>query len=186
MLVIARLPRIYPPGHTQLVVLEAKSLHVEARITLRGFFTVDAIAPTGRWLYLTHYLSFSNGAQYEVRAYDLVDRHLLPRPIVDPRHPREKMLGIALTRTMSADGRWAYTLYQSFRGPPFIHALDTAARRAFCVDLPMLNGVVGSPRLVVTSATTLSVISNGAPVALLDTRTLVVHAPLAAKPTRKA
>jgi hypothetical protein len=185
-LVIAGLPHIYPPERTQLVVLDAKSLHVGARITLPGFFSVDAIDPTGRWLYLTDYLSSSNGIQYEVRAYDLVSRRLLARPIVDPRHPREKMLGIPLTRTMGGDGRWVYTLYQSFQGAPFIHALDTGGRRAFCVDLPMLKEVGGaSARLILMSATALGVVSNGKVVALMDTRTLAVHLPLPAKPIPK-
>jgi hypothetical protein len=36
---------------------------------------------------------------------------------------------------MSADGRWAYTLYDGAGATPFVHALDTVARSAHCIDL---------------------------------------------------
>jgi len=121
---------------TQLVVLNTSPLGKRASIVLNGAYLVDAISPDGRWLYLIHYRSLNNISDYEVRAYDLVRGQLLPKPIVDPREPDEKMTGLPVTRTMSPDGRWAYTLYFRGGGAPFIHALDTAAGRAFCVDLP--------------------------------------------------
>jgi hypothetical protein len=34
-------------------------------------------------------------------------------------------------------GRWAYTLYAREQHEPFVHALDTARREAFCIDLPL-------------------------------------------------
>ena len=37
---------------------------------------------------------------------------------------------------LSTSGAWAYTLYAKPNGTGFVHALDTAGRRAFCVDLP--------------------------------------------------
>ena len=46
------------------------------------------------------------------------------------------MNGSPWTRVRSANGVWAYTLYAKPNGTGFIHALDTAGRRAFCVDLP--------------------------------------------------
>jgi hypothetical protein len=187
-LVLAGLTNAYPPARTQLLVLNAQSLAVDGRIALPGFFTVDAISPAGTWLYLTHYLPGPNGIQYQVRAYDLVHRQLLAKPIVDPRHPDEKMQGIPLARIMSADGRWAYTLYQGFSGAPFIHALDTAGLRAFCIDLPTLARVdLSSARLVLSSATTLRVVESGSPLALLNTRTLALqslHAARAAEGSR--
>lgn len=50
------------------------------------------------------------------------------------------MQGVPLTRAMSADGRFAYTLYERPTAPPFIHALDTARGTAACIDLPSLAG----------------------------------------------
>jgi len=41
----------YPVARTRLVVLDARHLRARARIALPGYFAVDAISPTGRWLY---------------------------------------------------------------------------------------------------------------------------------------
>lgn len=40
------------PRQTGLVVLNARLLVTRARIVLPGYYVVDAISPTGRWLYL--------------------------------------------------------------------------------------------------------------------------------------
>jgi len=165
---------------TQLVVLNTSPLGKRASIVLNGAYLVDAISPDGRWLYLIHYRSLNNISDYEVRAYDLVRGQLLPKPIVDPREPDEKMTGLPVTRTMSPDGRWAYTLYFRGGGAPFIHALDTAAGRAFCVDLPAnLAGISNNDpfnlRLKLMSATALSILYYGKAVAAMDTRTFAVR-----------
>jgi hypothetical protein len=175
----------YPVRRTRLAVLDARSLTVRARIALRGFFTVDAISPAGRRLYLIHYVSSQNGTRYEVRAYDLTRRILLRRPVVDPREPDEAMQGIPVTRAVSADGRWAYTLYSRGDAAPFIHALDTAAGAAVCVDLPgSLALTVSQDRLaLLNGGRTLAVSGPDATLALLDTRTMRVRAPAAARPT---
>ena len=47
------------------------------------------------------------------------------------------MTGQPVTRV--EPGAWAYTLYSRTGKRPFVHALDTAHRRAFCVDLPWRN-----------------------------------------------
>jgi hypothetical protein len=147
-LVLERLASASQPKRTTLAVLNARTLRVRTHITLPGYFTVDAVSPEGRWLYLTHYRSFSNIYRYEVLAYDLAARRLLTTPIVDPREPDEKMQGVPLTRAVSPDGRWAYTLYERGTAAPFIHALDTVGRRAFCIDLPKrLTKLIGLARL---------------------------------------
>jgi hypothetical protein len=166
---------------TDLVVLDARRMRERLRIALRGFFSVDAISPDGRWLYLTHYLSRTNFAEYEVRAYDVRSRRLLARPLVDPRDRGEKMQGLPVTRAMSADGRWAYTLYGA-NTTPFVHALDTAHRRAFCVDVPMLNADTAMTAQLSVGDGALRVDVDGAPVALVDTATLAVRRPLLAGP----
>jgi hypothetical protein len=139
-LVLAEVLDRFPVRRTRLIVLDALRLRVLRRITLRGYYTVDAIAPDGRSLYLIRYLR-QDGTRYEVRAYDVAVHRLRPAPVVDPREPGEKMAGLPLTRAMTADGRFAYTLYQRPEGPPFIHVLDTARGTAACVDLPALAGV---------------------------------------------
>jgi hypothetical protein len=138
-LVLAQIPNRFPVRRTRLAVLDARRLRVARRITLPGFYTVDAIAPDGRSLYLIRYLR-QDGTRYEVRAYDIAARRLVPAPVVDPEEPGEKMQGFPLTRATSLDGRFAYTLYQRPEGPPFVHALDTARGTAACIDLPTLAG----------------------------------------------
>ena len=161
---------------TQLVVLDGVRLRERARFVLPGYSSVDAISPTGRWLYLIHYKS-TNLTNYEVRAYDVKHRRLLANPVVDPRAPGEKMQGLPATRAMSADGRWAYTLYGGNR-TPFVHALDTETRAAFCVDVPILGANAAmSAKLALGLGPALRIEENGTPVALIDIRTFVVSRP---------
>jgi MYXO-CTERM domain-containing protein len=167
--------------NTRLLSLDARSLRPRAQIVLPGHMTVDAISPDGRWLYLIRYRSVRNN-RYDVLAYDLARRHLLPTPIVDPREPDEKMQGFPLTRTVSADGRWAYTLYANPEGEPFIHALDTERRTAACIDLDDLTTEDASDARLVLAGGTLRVEGTAAPLALVDTRTFAVRDPAAKAP----
>jgi hypothetical protein len=137
-LVLAEVAARFPVRRTRLLVLDARRLRVVRRITLPGYVTVDAISPDGRALYLLRYPG-QDGVHYEVRAYDLVRGRLVRGPVVDPREADEKMQGVPMTRAMSADGRFAYTLYVRPTGAPFIHALDTAGGTAACIDLPTLT-----------------------------------------------
>jgi hypothetical protein len=181
-LVLSELSRRYPPRRTRLVVLDVRryNARVRDRVSLPGFFTVDAISPDGRRLYLIHYTHGNDLLRYEVRAYDLPRHRLLAKPIVDPREPDEKMLGTPVTRVMSRDGRWAYTLYARPQDAPFIHALDTRAGTAACIDLDgvaasdattlRLTPPAGGRPLVVATA-------SGHPVKLVDPRTFAVSDP---------
>ncbi len=171
----------YPVLRTHLVVLDALHLRTRARIALPGWFTVDAISPTGRWLYLIHYPSANDTTRYEVRAYDLVERRLVVKPVIDPREPDEAMQGFPMTRAVSADGRWAYTLYDRGGEAPFLHALDTTGRTAACIDLPGLTGADLSGMRLVVGRGTLSVVGPHGPVALVDTRTRAVGPPASAR-----
>lgn len=180
VLVLAGMTANYPPRRSTLVVVSARRLVVRARIVLPGFYTVDGISPTGRWLYLIHYVAPKRDAlRYEVRAYDVPGRRLMRKPVIDPTDHGEAMLGVAVTRKMSQDGRWAYTLYDRPGSTPFIHALDTARRVAVCVDLPAISEQdVFSARLSLTDGGgTLRVLSSGIPVALVNTRTFMVAVP---------
>ncbi len=178
-LVLAR-PRFrYGQANSVFAVLDAKTLAPRQTVRLEGDFGLDGITPDGRAIYLIHYLS--GPTHYEVRRYDLLGSRLDPKPIVDPREPDEKMQGLPVTRTVSPDGRWAYTLYAGNGGTPFVHALDTQAGTAACVDLnalhglrnPMLLGLEaggGDGPLTVTGR-------HGQPLALVDTQTFEVRAP---------
>jgi len=182
-LVLAENSMRYPPKSTTLVVLDPVRFRQRMRVTLPGMSVVDAISPDGRWLYLTHYRK-PNTLDYQVLAYDLQQRKLIDKPIVDPREPDEKMQGQPVTRLMSADGRWAYTLYS--RGPeePFIHALDTSGRTAACIDLPLNANLdqVFEMRLRFGPGGGLQVTHNGNALVDVNTKTFAVSQAAAPKP----
>jgi hypothetical protein len=77
---------------------------------------------------------------------------------------------------MSAGNRWAYTLYFRPSGTAFVHALDTVGRRAVCIDLTSRDQLdPGNARLRLTSGgAILQIATDGATLALIDTRTLTV------------
>jgi hypothetical protein len=178
-LVLAAMGR--PSARTRLLVLDARPLRPRSQVVLPGYFTVDAISPSGRWLYLIHYRSVGNN-DYEVRAYDLERGRLMTEPIVDPREPDEKMQGFPITRTASPDGRWAYTLYANPDGAPFIHALDTEGRTAACIDLDDVTLEDASDARLVLAGGTLRVDGTAGPLALVDNHTFAVRRPSAPAP----
>jgi hypothetical protein len=98
------------------------------------------VSPDGTRLFLIHYLSRRDPTRYEVRALDVPSGKLLPTPIVDKTEPDERMAGLPITRQTTADGRWAYTLYDGAGKEPFVHALDTVNGEAHCIDLELLAG----------------------------------------------
>jgi hypothetical protein len=136
-----RLVLVSEPGAkwTRFLVLHPETLRVRSHFGLRGAWAFDALSPGGSLLYLIHYRGSPQAANpsYAVRAYNLDAHRLYPGAIVDRREPDEKMTGQPVTRV--EPGAWAYTLYSRQGKRPFVHALDTAHRRAFCVDLPWRN-----------------------------------------------
>ena len=121
---------------THFAVLSTTTLRLRKAVTLRGFWAFDALSRDGRTLYAIQYLSAGQNPRYNVRAVSLVTGKPLGGAIVDKREPDEEMNGSPWARVRSANGAWAYTLYANPNGTAFVHALDTARRRAFCVDLP--------------------------------------------------
>jgi hypothetical protein len=117
-------------------VLETTNLRLVDLVTLEGSFSFDAVSPDGSTLYLIEHVNRKDVAEYQVRAYDLAEDRLLPYVIRDHRSNQAEMYGYPMSRTTSSDGRWAYTLYQGSHHS-FVHALDTVARKAVCIDLPM-------------------------------------------------
>ncbi|HEX8065323.1 MAG TPA: hypothetical protein VF520_02220 [Thermoleophilaceae bacterium] len=179
-LVLMRVDNPDPRRRTTMAIVDPATLRIADTVTLRGQFGFDAISPDGRSLYLVQYRSPRDPKDYAVRAYDARRDRLLPAEIVDPRKPDEKMQGTPITRTGRPDGRWAYTLYDGSEHP-FVHALDTAAGKAYCIDLDWLSGrpdlydlrlSLGGP-----AARTLTVSKSAKPVALVDTRTLRASVP---------
>jgi len=119
---------------TSFTFVDIRKMKRLGTITLKGTFAFDALSPNGRYLYLIQYLSSDQPTQYRVRAYDLKAGVLLAKIVSDKRTWATAMEGMPITRT-SADG-WAYTLYGATAARPFIHALDTRAVAAVCINLP--------------------------------------------------
>jgi hypothetical protein len=175
-LVLIRPRATFPRSSTTLVVLAARQLRMERRVTLSGDFSFDAISPNGRRLYLIEYVSRTDSTRYRVRAFDLRQHRLLAEPIVDPNEQPGSMYGWPMARAMSPDGRWAYTLYDG-REYPFIHALDTRDGTAVCIDLDSIAGTVPTYRMrldVAPGGETIDVLGRGEPIATVDTTTFDV------------
>ena len=121
---------------TRFAVLNSKTLRLRNAVALPGLWAYDALSPNGRTLYATQYFGAAANARYAVRSVSLVSGKPVGGALVDRREPDEEMNGSPWARVRSANGAWAYTLYTKPDGTGFVHALDTAKRRAFCVDLP--------------------------------------------------
>jgi hypothetical protein len=179
-------PRVsFPQRSTRLAIINARTLRVRRVVTLRGDFSFDAISPNGRHVYLIQYVAPKDPTRYAVRSYDVARSRLNPGQIVDPRERDEAMRGFPLTRTTSADGRWAYTLYDGAGKHPFIHALDTRGGTARCIDLDSLTlRDLRTPRLRVDRAGSRLVLDDvTTPLALVDTKSFAVSEPEAAPAT---
>jgi hypothetical protein len=179
----------FPRAKTTFKLLEATLLRPKKTLTLQGDFSFDALSPDGRWIYLIEYTSPVDPLKYEVRVLDAATGKLQPQSIVDPRDPGEKMNGDPLTRTSSPDGRWAFTLYSGTEHP-FVHALDTVARDARCVDLDSLTGRKDLPSLRLSLGSGGRDLSVQAPggeqLAVVDTQTFETAIPDAERGRRTA
>jgi hypothetical protein len=159
-------------------VLATKTLGVRTRVTLRGSWAYDAISPDASTLFLIEYSGTGPNATYRVRAFDLAAKRLLSRVIVDRLVGKKLMRGQPVTRVTGADGRWAYTLYARQKHEPFVHALDTVTRRAYCIDLPLRLSQQRQMRLrlrLFDGGARLAVHAGSRLVAEVDTAAFVVH-----------
>src|SRR3954453_22943758 len=164
VLVLGRWPAFvhHHPQTTFAVLTTRNRLRLRSTLTLPGWVGFDALSPDGRRMYVTQ-APGRNPLDYRVRTVDLVHGRVLPGAIVDPRDPEEKMQGYAVSRTWSADGLTAYTLYTEPDGGAFVHALHTDTATAECIDLPgwaTSGGTSGSIRLA-ADGRSLEVLSPG-------------------------
>jgi hypothetical protein len=165
------------PGHTSFAVLDTRSLKPRLRVKLPGTWSFDAISPSGSTLYLVEHISVGADPKYRVRTYDVAKRRL-GAAIVDRLEKEEVMGGVPVTRATSRNGRWAYTLYARDQHHPFVHALDTSRRQAFCIDLPLDYRRPKQDRLRLgldAEGTSLSVKLGRARVAEIDTKSWKVR-----------
>jgi hypothetical protein len=161
------------PRRSSFVVLSTRDLHVVRRFTLGGAFAFDALSPDGAIMYLTQHASRAHITRYTVRAYDIRAGRLLPGVIADKTNHEWRMDGLPAARLQTPDATYAYTLYQGGEDGAFIHALDTRARAARCIDIPgMTDRDVMSMRLrLADGGGRLVVVLGSTAVAAVDTRT---------------
>jgi hypothetical protein len=126
---------------SEFLVVNLRQFKETRTIVLRGSFSFDALSPDASRMYLIEYASPGDVDHYIVRAYNLRTNRLLPGKIADRSELEKSMAGSPVTRTTSTDGRWVYTLYQKTSGGSFVHALDTVAGVAHCIDLPANAGI---------------------------------------------
>jgi hypothetical protein len=170
-------PQPGTPGRTSFAVLDTRSLKPRLRVNLAGAWSFDAVSPSGSTLYLVEHISVGADPKYRVRTFDVPKRRL-GAAIVDRLEKEEVMGGTPVTRASSRDGRWAYTLYAREKHHPFVHALDTARREAFCIDLPLDYGRPKQDRLRLrldTEGKSLAVKLGRAKVAEIDTESWKVR-----------
>jgi hypothetical protein len=178
-LVLVRPRFAYPRAKTDFLIVSTPGLHVRDAVTLRGDFSLDAVSPDGSMLYFIQYLSPQDPTEYAVRAFDTKGGRLVPEPVVDKSEPGEEMRGNPISRATSPDGRWAYTLYDGGGKAPFVHALDTVAVEAHCIDLAGLAGrddLVTLP-LRLRGGGSVAVVNGKRPLLVLDRATFQVSKP---------
>ena len=162
------------PARSRFAIVDPVGMRLRRVITLEGAFFFDAISPDGRTLYLIQHTSAQHVFSYTVRSYDLRTGRLGRRAIVDKSELNERMAGYPLSRATSADGVWAYTLYQKPHGSMFVHALNTRTATAHCVNIPPLSQ--SEPLTLSLSGARLDVVASGKVLASMDTRTFRVRA----------
>jgi hypothetical protein len=174
-LVLIRPRTNFPQRETRLAVIGTTRVRLRETVTLAGDFSFDALSPDGALLYLVQYVYPRDPTRYVVRGYDLERGRLLPEPVVDPKIFGKVMRGYPVTRAVSPDGRWAYTLYDGAGGHPFVHALDTAERTAACIDVEALAGrsdLMDVRLAVAGGGREVRVVAGAETVAVIDAETL--------------
>jgi hypothetical protein len=164
-------------GKTRFLVLDTRTLATRRAIVLEGSWSFDAVSPTAGTLYFTEHLRAGDRPVYRVRTYDARSRRLRGA-IVDRLEGEEEMGGQPVARASNRSGRWAYTLYARRGDEPFVHALDTVRREAFCIDLPLRLGYGrqwGLGLELDSAGRSLSVRNGRGEVAAVDTRTWQVR-----------
>jgi len=164
---------------TRFAVLSTTPLRLRKSVSLRGLWAFDALSRDARTLYAVQFLGTGPNPRYNVRAVSLVTGKPIGGAIVDKREPDEEMNGAPWARVRSADGAWAYTFYAKPNGTAFVHALDTARRRAFCVDLPWRSSTqrLAAVRLSLADSGRSLVLARpgGSRLAVVDTSTFKVE-----------
>jgi hypothetical protein len=167
-------------SRSRFAVVDTRAMKLARDITLPGEFSVDALSPNGRFLYLISHVSHADFTKYQVRAYDLRAGRLLKGTIADKRQSGWVMAGYPVTRAATTDGAWVYTLYRQDNNYPFVHALDTVHRTAVCIGLPAKwnqDSWISSARLELNAGRLEVQTQSGETKFVLDTATFQLTTP---------
>lgn len=125
---------------TTIALVDTQAGKLAQTISLSGAFDLDAVNPDGSRIYVLERLNDASG-HYYVRLYDVAAHRMHDGVIADKSEINDpRMLGTALTRQMSSDGQFAYTLYIDIpRNIAFVHVLPLTGDLYFarCLDLPV-------------------------------------------------
>jgi hypothetical protein len=147
-LVLSTLPGA--SANSRFLIVDTRTLAVRYSIRLAGMWSFDALSPDAKTMYLIQFTQTQDTIHYVVRAYDLNARKLVSGAIADKSEPGP-MTGLPVSRATTRDGTWAYTLYDKGDGhSAFIHALNTAARAAICIDIDLPAGTFSAGRVRLT------------------------------------
>lgn len=106
-----------------------------------AFLLTDGLSPDASELYAVAYTDVGSGLAspcLREYAFDIPAGQSVP---IRRDDPQDSPQGTAVGRSWSANGRWAYTLYQEPSGAWFIQALDTVGSAVHCISLPKNRGV---------------------------------------------
>ena len=179
LLVLTPPTRGEPLAVSTFLLVHTPALTDAGLIRLAGDYTLDTLSPDGQTVYLIQHVVGRDVSSYQVRAYDLRAGKLFRRVVADKRQAGWTMRGYPVARTTNNTGSRVYTLYQNTNSYPFIHALDTVAKTAVCIGLPLSrsdSNILNNVTLTVShSGRTLTVRGPrlGAPVTI-DTHTFQI------------
>ncbi len=132
------------PDLTTIALVDTQAGKLTKTISLSGDYTLDALSPGGKAVYLLQKL-YDTPGHYYVRVYDVAGNNLVETPIVDKSASNPagdpNMSGLALARQMLTDGTQAFTLYiDALHNVAFVHILPLNDQiqppLARCINLP--------------------------------------------------
>ncbi|MDA0181483.1 hypothetical protein OJ997_14355 [Solirubrobacter phytolaccae] len=130
VLVLTEIPRTFPIRRTRLLIMNPTRFHRIERFSFPGWYSVTAISPHGRYVYLQRYTAPSRDpSRSEVVVFDRGNPGA-PEAISAPAS--------GLPTARATDGRWAYTLNQG--DASWVQALDTVTQRVRRFEVPRLRG----------------------------------------------
>ena len=120
-------------GFSHFAMLQTSLDAPPNRFELVGRFEFDALAPDGSAIYLSQ---IEADGRYAVRAFDVTEKRLRPKVVVEKTSLGSIMQGVPVARAVDPTGAPVHTLYRGGPEGAFVHSLDTANGNAICILIP--------------------------------------------------